>query len=183
MLFINETPPEKHIYNMVRIKLNCLKISGAVSLVWQIVWRPVAIYLSRFFSPSNQQQKMNVFDTVKTSFILVGIYPSQRFKKPYDQIVKTATFSFYLVSLGIIVSCSAAYAYENFTDSFQALNVILAFMVIFGCVGNVGPYIGIFINKTKFDDLVLEFQRIVEKGRRIKQFRFRPTSSIIFIYT
>lgn len=110
-------------------------------------------------------RKMEVLKYSKICFTLLGNYPLDKFKKPYDEIVQTISFYFYFVVLAIFTIFNCDYISENLGDIFRQSDSMVAFIAVIANIGIVGSYVSLIIKLKKFDVLKNQLQEIVNKSK------------------
>lgn len=109
---------------------------------------------------------MKVLKYNKIFFTALGMYSFKRIKKPFDKLVQALSFCLFPTVLGVSVTSSCAYLYQNFSNIQQLPDMIGAFLPIVGCLGQLGSYLSFVKNKKKLEDLEDELQEIVDKGEK-----------------
>lgn len=107
---------------------------------------------------------MKVFKFNEIVFSIVGILPSDRFEKPFGETVKTFSFYFHLIGVGVYGTACCAYIFGHLTDFSQLADTMMSFVGMFAALANIGSYISVAMNVKNVKKLSNELQKIFDNG-------------------
>lgn len=113
---------------------------------------------------------MEVLKSNKVCLTILGVYPSSRIKRPYNEYCKIFAFVFSNINLGLLFGSVLVYILKNINSFSAASDSMTAFTVFFCTPACLASAICLNMKRNKLDKLYIELQKTVKHGENSNEF-------------